>query len=121
MILFVSSISDEGVAVNTGGACGGFLNARGAIVAVVRGLIEEDVGMIFSGWICWKMADTLEPNLIGRARTRAIETKRETAASRSFVERGTARLTVRPGSVGDEVNGGQVIEVCDGRHRPEFM
>lgn len=93
MILLVSSISDEGVAVNSGGACGGFSNACGAMVEVVRGLVEADVGLIFSGRICWKMAETLEPNLTGRARMRATERKREMAASRSFIEREPARLT----------------------------
>ena len=44
MIRFVSAMTDSGVPVNSGGACGGFLKACGAIVEVVSGRVEEMVG-----------------------------------------------------------------------------
>ena len=44
IIRFVSSITDSGVPVNSGGACGGFLKACGAIVEVVSGRVEEMAG-----------------------------------------------------------------------------
>jgi hypothetical protein len=41
MNFFISSITDLGVAVKTGGACGGIRSFNKAIVDVVSGLVAE--------------------------------------------------------------------------------
>ena len=48
-IFFVSSRTDLGVAVKTGGAWGGCLNLSGAMVEVVMGLDDVQVGVVLSG------------------------------------------------------------------------
>lgn len=94
---FVSSTIDAEVPVNRGGACGGFLNACGAIVTVVSGLnavgVGCRVGLETRGRIWAKIADALVVNRAGRARMRAMAAKRMKEVRKSFKDRETARLT----------------------------
>lgn len=73
------------------------MNAWGGIVTVVNGLnvvgVGRRVGLEARGRICAKIADALEVNRAGRARMRAMATKRKREARKSFKGREAARLT----------------------------
>ena len=69
-----------------GGACGGALNAEGAIVEVVSGLLAEVevemTGFRSNGRTCFTIAESLAAKRRGKARMRAAPKKRKMARKR---------------------------------------
>lgn len=86
---------DWDVPVNTGGACGGVLNAFGAIENVESGWNVVGVGLIdgleMKGRIWENMVDALEKR-VGSARISAMTTKRKRETREYFKRLETARL-----------------------------
>jgi hypothetical protein len=80
MNFLVSSMIEDGVAVNIGGACGGFRSFRGAMVEVVTGLVAEEefqgVGD-FGGLVCDRRAERRAEIRSGGARMREKMRKRK--------------------------------------------
>lgn len=89
---FVSSISEPGVAVNLGGACGGFWYLAGAIVAVVSGRTEVNVAEESFEGVRWPTSDVRRVLMRPDARMRVMETKRKAAVRASLRSRGDARM-----------------------------
>lgn len=89
---FVSSISEPGVAVNLGGACGGFRYLAGAIIAVVSGRTEANVAEESFDGVRWPASDVRRVLMRPDARMRVMETKRKAAVRASLKSREDARV-----------------------------
>lgn len=82
--------------MKTGGACGGFLKAAGAMLEVVRGLTEDDVygpSLTVGGLNSLNKAENLAEKRSGDARMSAIPTNTQVAYTTALSTIETASLS----------------------------